>query len=108
MPDFVGEFLVLLGTYQASPVFAFVAVLGPVAAVLYALTLVQKTFHGASHAGIEPVDYSSRETAVMGVMIALILCLGLYPQPVFDIVAPTLQSLGGSPVDHGLIAASLP
>jgi NADH-quinone oxidoreductase subunit M len=106
--NFVGEFLVLLGTYQASPVYAFVAVLGPVVAVLYALALVQKTFHGAPHAGIEPADYSSRETAVMGVMIALILCLGLYPQPVFDIMAPTLQLLSGSPVNDGLFAASLP
>jgi len=106
--NFVGEFLVLLGTYQANPVFAFVAVLGPVAAVLYALALVQKTFHGAPHAGVEPADYAARETAVMGVMIALIVCLGLYPQPVFDIVAPALHLLTGSPVNDGMFAASLP
>jgi NADH-quinone oxidoreductase subunit M len=106
--NFVGEFLVLLGTYRVSPAFAGVAVLGPVAAVLYALALVQRTFHGTVHAGVQAADYSARETAVMGVMAGLILLLGLYPQPVLEMLAPALQALAGSPAVHAALAGGLP
>jgi NADH-quinone oxidoreductase subunit M len=106
--NFVGEFLVLLGTYAVSPTFAFLGVLGPVAAVLYALLLVQKTFHGPPRAGVEPPDFSARETAVMGVMIGLIVWLGLYPQPVFDIVAPVGRALNESTVAFSALAGVLP
>jgi NADH-quinone oxidoreductase subunit M len=106
--NFVGEFLVLMGTYAVNPAFAVVAVLGPVAAVLYALALMQRTFHGPPRARVEPRDYAMRETAVMGVMIGLIVSLGLYPQPVFEMVAPALHLLSGSPAAHSALAGSLP
>jgi NADH-quinone oxidoreductase subunit M len=46
MGSFVGEFLVLLGAYRANAWLTAVATLGLIAAVVYALILVQKTFHG--------------------------------------------------------------
>jgi NADH-quinone oxidoreductase subunit M len=106
--NFVGEFLVLMGTYAANPAFAVVAVLGPVVAVLYALALVQKTFHGPPGTDVEPPDYTARETAVMGIMIGLIVCLGLYPQPVFDMAGPALHMLSASSAIHSTLAARLP
>ena len=44
--NFIGEFLILLGTYQLHPAFAAVAALGVITAAAYSLILVQRTFHG--------------------------------------------------------------
>jgi NADH-quinone oxidoreductase subunit M len=106
--NFVGELLVLLGTYRVSPGFAGVAVLGPVAAVLYALALVQRTFHGPPHTGVVAADYTAGETAVMALLVGLIVLLGLHPQPVLDILAPVLPALAGSPAVHSALAGGLP
>jgi NADH-quinone oxidoreductase subunit M len=106
--NFVGEFLVLLGTYRVSPAVAGAAVLGPVAAVLYALALVQRTFHGPPRAGIVAADYTAGETAVMGLLAGLIIMLGVYPQPVFDLLAPVLPGLAGSAAVAPVLAGGLP
>ncbi|HKJ22023.1 MAG TPA: NADH-quinone oxidoreductase subunit M [Gammaproteobacteria bacterium] len=89
---FVGEFLVLIGTYGTHPVFAVAASLGFVASAIYALHLVQRTFHGETR-GTEAVpDLSIRELALFAVIAAAVTALGLYPQPVFDLVSPALAN----------------
>jgi NADH-quinone oxidoreductase subunit M len=98
LANFVGEFLVILGVYAAHPAFACAAVLGVVTAVLYALALVQRTFHGEPRAGLTVPDYTRRETLLMAAIIALILWLGLYPQPVLDLAAPLVRTPGDLPL----------
>jgi NADH-quinone oxidoreductase subunit M len=89
--NFVAEFLILLGTYRVSPALAVLASLGLVAATLYALRLIQRAFHGP-RLGREPLrDLAVRDMAILTAMIAAILWLGLYPQPVLDTAAPALQ-----------------
>ena len=44
--DFIGEFLVLLGTYRASPLLASFAALGMIASALYGLRLLRTAFYG--------------------------------------------------------------
>lgn len=106
--NFVGEFLVFLGAYAASPTLAAVAVLGLVTAVLYALALVQKSFHDAQRKDPGPTDFGARETAVMGVMIVFILYLGLYPQPLFDLTTPVLRVLLDIPGQGLTLAGGMP
>lgn len=93
MGSFVGEFLVLLGAYRANPGLTAVATLGLIAAVAYALILVQKTFHGENTHAWRLRDSSIRETATLGAMVAVSLWLGLYPQPVLDAATPAVNSL---------------
>jgi NADH-quinone oxidoreductase subunit M len=93
--NFVAEFLVLVGTWQVSPVAAVLAGVGLVIATVYALRMFQTAFHGAPraaasapgarHAGSIP-DLSAVETAVLFLMIALLVGLGMFPQPVLAIV----------------------
>jgi len=82
--NFVGEFLVLLGTYQRSPWLAAIAAVGLVAATIYSLYLVQQAFHGGNKREWRMPDLSRREMTGFGVMIVALLWLGLYPQPVLD------------------------
>jgi NADH-quinone oxidoreductase subunit M len=97
--NFIGEFLILLGTYQVRPAFAVVAALGVITAAAYALILVQRTFHGPVLAPVTAPDLRARHLAVMAALIAAIIWLGVYPQPVFDLASSGLANLQSKP--HG-------
>jgi len=91
--NFVGEFLVLFGTYRVASAFAIVGTLGLVVSTIYALAFVQRIFHGERRGEATLVDFSSRYMIVMATMIVVLVGLGLYPQPVFDIAGPGLSNL---------------
>jgi NADH-quinone oxidoreductase subunit M len=91
--NFVGEFLILLGTFAASRLFTVLAALGLITAVVYALILVQRSFHGEPREALRLADFSPREMGYMCAMIVLVAWLGLYPQPVLDLVQPALHGL---------------
>ncbi|MGW8251137.1 MAG: complex I subunit 4 family protein, partial [Anaerolineales bacterium] len=82
--NFVGEFLILLGTYQAAPLFAILATLGFIVATVYSLVMVQRIFSGPNKDAWKFPDLNTRELLIMTVLIVLIFWLGLYPQPVLD------------------------
>ena len=91
--DFVGEFLVLLGSYQISVSITVVASLGILASTFYALRMVQRAFHGPNTRAWRLSDLTMREGLMVATMIAGLLWLGLYPQPVLNAFQPALQSL---------------
>ncbi len=91
--DFVGEFLVLLGTFPVSAPLAVVATVGVLFATFYALRLVQDAFHGPDRAGGKPRDLSPREGVVMAMMIAVLLWIGFYPRPVLRAFDPAMRRM---------------
>lgn len=91
--DFVGEFLVLLGSYQLSVGITVVAALGILASTFYALRMVQRVFHGENAQRLQLPDLSAREGLIVAPMIVGLLWLGLYPQPVLNIFAPAMHNL---------------
>jgi len=93
--NFVGEFLVMLGTYRVSIPMAVFASLGVVVATVYSLALVQQTFHGPARERWKVDDLSLRSLIPLGAMIVLQVWLGLYPQPVLETAGHTLQALYG-------------
>ena len=93
--NFVGEFLVLLGLYDVSPWAAAFAALGLITGAVYSLWMMQQTFQGEARHRETITDFTTRETSVMYAMMAALLVLGVYPQPVFDLVAPALKTLSG-------------
>ena len=93
--NFVGEFLVLLGTYQVSIPMTVLASLGFVVATIYSLALVQQTFHGQAREQWHVQDLSSRSVALLGAMMVVQVWLGLYPQPVLETAGQALHNLYG-------------
>jgi NADH-quinone oxidoreductase subunit M len=91
--NFVAEFLVLVGAFQVSTVLTIVATVGLVLATLYALRLVQRTVHGPNTGGWHLPDLTVRDMAIMAILIASLVWLGLFPQPVLDTADPVLRSL---------------
>ena len=82
--NFVAEILVLAGAWRANAPVAAASALGLVAATIYSLELVQRTFHGDNVRGWKFPDLGMREMAVMAVMAALLLWIGLYPKQILD------------------------
>jgi NADH-quinone oxidoreductase subunit M len=90
--DFVGEFLVLLGSYRVSITITVIASLGVLASTFYALRMVQRAFQGPNTHTWQVPDLNPREALMMAVMIVGLLGLGLYPQPVLNSAAQALNS----------------
>jgi len=82
---FVGEFLILLGSFKSpilgSKVFAILAALGVVLSVVYMLPMVQKVFHGkiTLEANKNIQDVNLRELLVSGAFIVFIVWIGVAP-----------------------------
>ncbi|MGE0080794.1 MAG: NuoM family protein [Thiohalomonadaceae bacterium] len=91
---FLGEFLSLLGAFQANVALAAVAASGMVLSAIYALSLVQRAFHGEPRERALR-DLGRRETGVLAFMAVGLLWLGLAPQPVLALAAVPLQWLAG-------------
>ncbi len=81
---FVGEFLVLLGTFKTQPYFAFVGATGVIFAAAYLLWAIQRIlFNPLDKPENEHLtDLNRRELLIMGVLTAAIVWIGIYPAPV--------------------------
>jgi NADH-quinone oxidoreductase subunit M len=91
--DFVGEFLVLLGSYRISVPITVVASIGILTSTFYALRIAQRAFQGPNPHPWRLSDMAPREGVMVAAMIAGLLWLGLYPQPVLNTFQPALQNL---------------
>jgi NADH-quinone oxidoreductase subunit M len=95
MGNFVGELLVLFGTFEAEAVVALVAGLGLVVAMAYSLRMYQLAFHGEAERGLAISDLSALETATLGSLLAVLLWIGLYPRGALALVSLALASMTG-------------
>jgi NADH-quinone oxidoreductase subunit M len=96
MGNFIGEFLILLGTYHINIPIAVLASTGLIVSLIYATWLIQRVFHGPTSPKPAMVDLRSRQMIVFLTMIAILLWLGLYPQPVINTMVPVLKKLQAS------------
>ncbi len=80
---FVGEFLVLLGTFKANPAYAALAVGGVILSAVYLLWMYQRVMQGpvAVKEPARMTDLSRREQWLFFPLIALIFWIGVYPAP---------------------------
>jgi NADH-quinone oxidoreductase subunit M len=90
---FVGEFLVLLASFQKSPWITSIATLGVILSATYGLKIYQKLFfnHAQSvdHEGV--IDLKKSQIAVMSILLFLIILLGLKPMNFFNPAMETLR-----------------
>ena len=96
---FVGEFSILLGAFASealgSWLFAGFAAIGVILAAIYILTMFQKMFLGpVTHEENRALkDMSWREIAILVPLLVLILWIGLYPKPFFQMMEPSVSHL---------------
>ena len=89
--NFIGEFLILMGSFNQFPVFTIIAAISLVFAGLYGLILIHRTLFGTpneqqqAHYTNPLKDLSAREISLLMVCAVGLLWLGLYPQSFLDI-----------------------
>jgi NADH-quinone oxidoreductase subunit M len=92
---FVGEFLTLLGVFQANNLVAALAALGLVLGAAYMLRLYALVFNGPPRdeavRGLS--DLSAREIAMFVPLLALIFWMGLYPAPLRSLYGPSVAKI---------------
>ncbi|HEX2030593.1 MAG TPA: NADH-quinone oxidoreductase subunit M [Actinomycetota bacterium] len=88
---FVGEFLVLLGTFVVSGPYAIVGATGVVLAAIYLLWAYQRVMHGEPRGEAAYPDLSVREYAALVPVVALIVAIGVYPKPFLDRIEPAAE-----------------
>lgn len=88
--NFIGELLVLVGSWRVAPWPTLVAASGLVVAVVYSVHIVQHVLHGTARSDATPADLDGRERATLGVLMILLLGVGLFPQRLLDTAAASL------------------
>jgi NADH-quinone oxidoreductase subunit M len=89
---FVGEFLVLVGTFVAHRWWAVVAAAGVIIAALYLLWAYQRVFQGEpDEANASFPDLRISERLVMVPLLVLIVFLGIYPKPMLERIQPSVK-----------------
>ncbi|CAL1517583.1 NADH-quinone oxidoreductase subunit M [Chitinophaga sp. MM2321] len=82
--NFVAEFLILLGSWQANRWLTVFATIGLVIATIYSLRIMQKVFFGPCNRQYELPDLNKRELVIITALVIAIILLGVYPQPVLN------------------------
>lgn len=98
---FIGEFLILTGTYWSklpgSQWWAVVAATGVILGAVYMLWMYQRVYHGevTREENRNIRDLTVREWLILGPLVALIFVMGLYPGPFFRIMEPSVERFVG-------------
>ncbi|AYA02701.1 NADH-quinone oxidoreductase subunit M [Acinetobacter sp. WCHAc010034] len=100
--NFIGEFLILMGSYAKFPVFTILAAVSLVFAGLYGLIMIHKALFGTpneeqkQHYANPLKDLNAREIVILLVCALGLTWLGLYPQTFLDISNSSMAWLANS------------
>ncbi|MDX1608692.1 MAG: NADH-quinone oxidoreductase subunit M [Halofilum sp. (in: g-proteobacteria)] len=92
---FVGEFMVILAAFQADFWLAFLAALTLILGAAYTLWMVKRVVFGpvANENVGALTDIGRREFVVLGILAISVLALGIYPDPLVELMHPTIDKL---------------
>jgi NADH-quinone oxidoreductase subunit M len=92
---FVGEFFVILGSFQANFWLAFFAATILILGAAYTLWMVRRVIYGeVANEGVASMpDLDGREFFILAVLAVSILLLGVWPEPLVEAMDQTLGNL---------------
>jgi len=92
---FVGEFMVILAAFQANFWYAFLAALTLILGAAYSLWLVKRVLFGEikNDKVAKLKDINARETLVLGTLAVAVLALGLWPEPLVNLMHASVDQL---------------
>jgi NADH-quinone oxidoreductase subunit M len=91
---FVGEYLVLIGSFLTARWWTVVAAAGVILAALYLLWAYQRVFHGEPDEDNKSfAELTLKEGMVLSIFIGIIVFTGVYPKPMIDRVEPSVDAL---------------
>ena len=91
---FIGEYLILIGSFETARWWTVVATAGVILAALYLLWAYQRVFHGEpDEANTAFPELRAQEALVLLPFIAAIVFTGVYPKPLLDRIEPSVEVL---------------
>ncbi|DAB40097.1 MAG TPA: NADH-quinone oxidoreductase subunit M [Sulfurovum sp. UBA12169] len=92
---FVGEFLVLIGFYQVSPIMTILAGTSIIVGAVYMLSVYKKSFFGpVTHEANKTLkDLDVRETVSLVPLVLIVVWLGVYPKPVLEPINNSVKAM---------------
>jgi NADH-quinone oxidoreductase subunit M len=92
---FVGEFLVILGAFQANFWFAFLAATTLITGAAYTLWMYKRVIFGKVRtAAVESLeDIGPREIAMLSFLAVAVLVMGVWPYPFLDVMHASVDHL---------------
>ncbi|RYZ71324.1 MAG: NADH-quinone oxidoreductase subunit M, partial [Lysobacteraceae bacterium] len=101
---FVGEFMVIVASFQDHPFIALFAATTLIIGAAYTLWLVKRVLYGevANKHVAELTDINGREALVLGVFAIGVLAIGLWPKPLTDLMEPAIAQLATQLVNSKL------
>jgi len=92
---FVGEFMVILGAVQANIWYAVLAASTLIVGAAYTLWMVKRVFWGAiTNPEVATLsDINTREFGILAVLAIAVIAMGIYPQPVIDVMHVSIEHL---------------
>jgi NADH-quinone oxidoreductase subunit M len=103
--NFVGEFLILLGAFKVVPIVTIIATSSLVLGGVYSLIMIHRALFGQPKSTEKLADLSGRELTILLSLVAALLFLGLYPQPVLNVSAGAMSVIQQS---YAPVAVSVP
>jgi NADH-quinone oxidoreductase subunit M len=90
---FVGEFLILLGTWKTNPGLAAISALGVIFGAVYMLWMFQRVMFGPleNAENKELKDLNGREIAVLVPLVIAVFAMGIFPNFFFEKMEPSVQ-----------------
>jgi NADH-quinone oxidoreductase subunit M len=91
---FIGEFMILLGSFSVFPELTIMAVTGVILGAVYMLTLYLKTVFGRfnEEKNSDLTDVNRRELVTFAPLLVLVFVMGIYPQPIIRSIEPTVNA----------------
>jgi len=91
---FIGEFLLLYGVYEYNTWLSVFAGLTIILGAVYMLRMYKKVMLGNPGPRVlEFKDLYWNEMLALGILVVLIVVMGVYPKPIFEIAEPVLQTI---------------
>ena len=91
---FVGEFLMFNGLFQFNSWMAGIAGVSIILAAVYTLNMIQKVFYGNTvEKTKDVVEIGFHAHLAMGILVAMVLVFGLYPQPLIELTKDTVNAI---------------
>ena len=91
--NFVGEFLILIGSFPAAPWVVVLAACGLVLGSVYSLAMIHRAYFGPAKSEAPLQAMKARELYMVLGLAALLILLGVYPQPVLDTSAASMHGV---------------
>jgi len=99
--NFVGEFLILFGTFQDRSVFAYIAAIGVILAAVYALRFYIRAMHNRRGPAVTSFDLSVRDGLVLVPLVVAIVAFALKPQVALEHAEPSVKRAMAPVLDAG-------